>query len=307
MSIPTTTTLATRRVVVGFDSSPRALLALDEAVGVARSMGVPLLVVVAVEPLAYAPELTAELEAMAQERAAEGERIARERLDERLVQRHVATGPARDVLLGLARPDDLLVVGSRGHGPVGRLLLGSTSTSVAAQAPCPVLVVPAAGRPDGQVVVGLDGSTASLRVLRAAREAAERLGTSLSVVGAVPPLPSAVADAPAVHAMELGRVREARQQLAALVHSAHLEALPSLNVRVMADEASDMLVREGLTARLLVVGTRGHGMLRSLLLGSVSRAVLHHARCPVLVVRPVPAGRLEIGPADLVVGPLAMR
>jgi nucleotide-binding universal stress UspA family protein len=238
-----------RRVVVAFDGSPQAVLALDEGVQTARSLRVPLLLVTAVEPMEYSEQARTELEALGRDRLDEGERLARRGTDARwsevMIERYLGTGSARDVILGLARPDDLLVVGSRGHSPAGRLLLGSTSTAVASHAPCPVLVVPAPGRPDGPVVVGLDSSAASLRVLGAARDAAARLGTTLSVVGAVPPLPTPVAEAPAVRVHEVVRLREAREELASLVGSAALEALPSLEVRVEAEEAADLLVRHG--------------------------------------------------------------
>lgn len=290
----------TRRVVVGYDGSPPSVAALGEAVRHARALSVPLLLVCAVEPLAYAPGFVEELDAVALERAREGEALARGDLDERLIASHTATGPARDVLLGVAREDDLLVVGARGHGLAGRLLLGSTSTAVASHAPCQVLVVPAAGAVDGPVVVGVDGSTASARVLRTARDMAARLGAPLTVVAAVPPLPSAVADTSMVHQAEASRAQEARTHLAALMTSADVESLPSVDVRVEPDDATDVLTRLGRGARMVVVGTRGHGRLRTLLLGSVSRAVLHHAHCPVLVVRPVKAGRLDLTADDLV-------
>lgn len=289
-----------RRVVVGHDGSPESSVALREAVAHARSLDVPLLVVNAIEPMAYAPGFVDDLVPAARACAEEAMRVARQSMPEQLLDRHVGTGSARDVLLGLARADDLLVLGSRGHGPAGRLLLGSTSTSVASHAPCPVLVVPGAGTPDGPVVVGLDGSTASARVLRAARDQAARLGAPLTVVGAVPPLPSLAADTRALHEYESGRAQQARAQLAGLLEGADLDALPSVDVRIEADDAADVLARHAQGARLLVVGTRGHGMLRTLLLGSVSRAVLHHARCPVLVVRPVAVGRLDLTVGDLV-------
>lgn len=292
--------ITTRRVVVGHDGSPESFVALDEAVAHARSLAVPLLIVNAIEPLAYAPGFVDDLEPTARVCVEEAMRVARQSMAEELVDRHIGTGSARDVVLGVARADDLLVLGSRGHGPAGRLLLGSTSTSVASHAPCPVLVVPGPGTPDGPVVVGVDGSTASTRVLRAARDEAARLGAPLTVVGAVPPLPSPVSDTRAVHEYESGRAKQARAQLAGLMAEADLESLPAVDVRIEADDATDVLSRHAMGARMLVVGTRGHGMLRTLLLGSVSRAVLHHARCPVLVVRPVPAGRLDLEVDDLV-------
>lgn len=293
----------TRRVVVAYDGSEPATHALEEAVRHAAATDVPLMVVTAVEPLAFAPDLVEEVAETARLRADEAERTARQTLPEQRVLRHVGSGSAADVLLQLARPDDLLVVGSRGHGPGGRLLLGSTSTSVAAHAPCPVLVVPGPGTGDGPVVVGLDGSPAAARVLAAARGEAARLGVGLTVVGAVPPLPSTVADTPRVADAERARAYEARARLAALVDAADVDRLPSVDVRVESDTAAEVLVRHARGARMLVVGTRGHGTLRSLLLGSVSRAVLHHAPCPVLVVRPVPAGVLDLDADDLVPEP----
>ncbi|MGJ7441749.1 universal stress protein [Aquipuribacter sp. MA13-6] len=297
----------TRRVVVAYDGSEPSTHALDEAVQHAAAAGVPLLVVTVAEPMAFAPDLVDELGETARLRADDAESTARRSMPEEAVQRHVASGSAADVLLQVARPDDLLVVGSRGHGPGGRLLLGSTSTAVAAHAPCPVLVVPGPGTPDGPVVVGLDGSPAAARVLAAARGEAARLGCGLTVVGAVPPLPSAVADTPRVGEAEQARAHEARARLAALVASADVDRLPSVDVRVEADTAAEVLTRHARGARMLVVGTRGHGALRRLLLGSVSRAVLHHAPCPVLVVRPVPAGGLDLDTDDLVTEHVTVR
>jgi nucleotide-binding universal stress UspA family protein len=296
----TTALLETRRVVVGYDGSPEAGTALAEAIQHAQSLELPLEVVSAIEPLAFAPELVDELDEIGRDRAEEGMRVARETMDERDVSSHVGTGTAADVLLHVARPDDLIVIGSRGHGPAGRLLLGSTSTAVAGHAPCPVLVVPGIGPSEGPVVVGVDASPASARVLAAARAEAARLGATLLVVGAVPPVPSAFADSRRVHEQEATRATEARAAIARLLDDADVDSLKSVELRVEAAGAAEVLVRHSRIARMLVIGTRGHGALRRMFLGSVSRAVLHHAACPVLVVRPVPAGRLELTEEDLV-------
>jgi nucleotide-binding universal stress UspA family protein len=61
---------------------------------------------------------------------------------------------------------------------------------------------------------------------------------------------------------------------------------PDVSVVVAEGAAGDVLVQHGRTADLLVVGYRGHGAFRGLLLGSVALHCAMHAPCPVLVVRP---------------------
>jgi len=66
------------------------------------------------------------------------------------------------------------------------------------------------------------------------------------------------------------------------------EKYPDVEVRrrVVRDRPAAELVDLSRTARLVVVGSRGRGGVRGLLLGSVGHALIHHAHCPVLVARP---------------------
>lgn len=130
------------RVLVGMDHSPAARTALAAAARQAQRRGATLVPVYVHEPIevrsggAHAPQLSLlesserhQLEAAAQDAGAAD------------VQAEVLVGNAVEQILAIARPQDLVVVGSRGRGGFAGLLLGSTSTQLAQHAPCPVLVV----------------------------------------------------------------------------------------------------------------------------------------------------------------------
>jgi nucleotide-binding universal stress UspA family protein len=138
-------------VVVGVDGSSGSARALRFALDEARMRGVTLHVVSAwaVPALAYSggtgvAGLPAALEAGAGE-AIEHVLGPLEQGQEVAIERHVVEGPAAPVLLDAGVGADLLVVGSRGLGGVGRLLLGSVGREIVHAAPCPVAIVPAAG------------------------------------------------------------------------------------------------------------------------------------------------------------------
>ena len=197
---------------------------------------------------------------------------------------------AEEALLRRAEGAELVVLGSAARSRLASLLTGDPATGTVRHAPCPVVVVhpERAGAPDGPVVVGVDGSALSERAVEHA------------VAEAV------AADAPllAVHAWLLpqvggpelaayGAVDETEHRRAHDVHAALLaESLagwadkhPDLRVeqRVLEDHTGHALVAASRGARLVVVGSRGRGGFRGLLLGSVSSAVVHHADCPVMV------------------------
>jgi nucleotide-binding universal stress UspA family protein len=140
-----------------------------------------------------------------------------------------------------------------------------------------------------RIVVGIDGSLPSCDALRWAADEANLRGVTLEVVHAwtVPPLDlyasSTVSPELCEHAAQ--RVLDA-----AVVRVGRTPEDPPVEKRLVMGTASDVLVDASRDADLLVVGSHGRGGLAGLLLGSVSQQVLHHARCPVVVVPARAAG-----------------
>lgn len=177
---------------------------------------------------------------------------------------------------------DLLVLGARGRGGFQDLLLGSVSQRVVEAATRPVAVVraPAPVR-GGQVVVGIDGSASSVDALRwAAREAKAREAElhvvhawRLQVMSASPWVAAAPDDIEALSRQVLDRAL-ADPALDGVRASGHLDH----------GGPGRALVERSDGATLVVVGSRGQGRVSSLLLGSVTRQLLHHAACPVVVI-----------------------
>ncbi|SNT60884.1 Nucleotide-binding universal stress protein, UspA family [Asanoa hainanensis] len=197
-------------------------------------------------------------------------------------------GSAVPVLLEAAADASMIVVGNRGRGGFGSLLLGSVGQRLATHAPVPVVVV--RGRPDigaGAVVVGVDGSPAALDALAAAfRMAASRSARLIAVRAYVPPTPPwGVNVEPVVYDVaerDAELHAELDEQLAPW-----REKFPDVATETLVAHGSPAGVLVGLshTARLVVVGTRGHGSVAGALTGSVGLQLVHHADCPVLIVR----------------------
>lgn len=272
------------RVVVAFDGSLSAQAALEQGIAEAARRGSALQLVTAVDVDPGMPAAVAMLSHTAESVVGDGARLAATALGADRVGSTVEVGPPAAVVLAACRPGDLVVLGSHGHRPVARMLLGSTSTTVATHATCPVLVVKGP-RPTGQghVLVGVDGSEASVAAVRTAADEAVQLGTKLRAVTAVPP----VSDA-------LGFVTGPEHPVLQAAEAALSESLAGLREEHLGLEVEQLVVQthpvQGLInhakgARLVVVGSRGRGGLRAMLLGSVSRELLQRATCPVMVVR----------------------
>lgn len=199
--------------------------------------------------------------------------------------------PAR-ALLGAAQDAALLVVGARGLGGFRGLLLGSVSQKCLHEATCPVAVIradeaaaPPAGPP--RVLVGIDGSDGSRRALQWAADEAAARGAVLEVVhGWQPPF---IGGFPMTGSVVDFSVYEdaAHEVMATTLDEVDLSALARPVERtVVCSGPSSALLTAARQASLVVVGARGLGGVKRMLLGSVSHQVTLHATCPVVVVPP---------------------
>ncbi|WSG18705.1 universal stress protein [Nonomuraea sp. NBC_01738] len=201
------------------------------------------------------------------------------------VESALLPGDPRPALIEAARGAELLVVGNHGLGGFRGLLLGSTAYGVAGHAACDVVIVRGQpGKPRAEVVVGLDGSAAGNAVLgfafteaslRGARLRAVHAWTPFDLGGGFEPVPDDFDD-------QKGEARLLSEALAGWQ-----ERFPEVDVVEEAEKghAVDVLRAACEGADLLVVGSHGHGELAGMVLGSVSQAMIHHATCPVAVVR----------------------
>lgn len=140
------------------------------------------------------------------------------------------------------------------------------------------------------IVVGVDGSDGGVTALEfAAAEAALR-GAPLRIVSAweVPPAAGFRGDfGPPIDVATWDALRVATQKIADDALAAAKTSQPAVDGEALAVQGhpADVLLAQGADAELIVVGRRGLGGFKSLLLGSVSQQVVQHATCPVVVVR----------------------
>ncbi|HEY8452355.1 MAG: universal stress protein [Micromonosporaceae bacterium] len=225
--------------------------------------------------------------------AADAERLLAESLDharragpDLTVTGEIVTGAAAPVLLDEADRAWLLVLGSRGLGGFVGLLVGSVTVQVASHVRRPLLVARGRRRDDGPVVVGVDGPASAAAVEFAFAEAEARGAELVAVHAWYGDLPEEVEEKlPLIY--DAADVTEAlRARLSEWVAEARGRH-PGVRAReeVRNGRPAKTLVEASREAQLVVVGARGRGGFAGLLLGSVSQALLHHAECPVAVVR----------------------
>ncbi|MEY8017618.1 universal stress protein [Mycobacterium servetii] len=204
------------------------------------------------------------------------------------VSSELRCSPPVPTLVDMSEDAELLVVGSHGRGTVARALLGSVSSNVVRSAHCPVAVVrdedPLMPHPaQAPVLVGVDGSPASELAVTIAFDEASRRGVDLQALHAWSDVQ--VYELPG---MDWATVKEEAELSLAERLAGWQECYPDVTVHrlVECDRPARQLIEKAEGAQLVVVGSHGRGGLTGMLLGSVSNAVLHSVRMPVIVARP---------------------
>ena len=265
-------------VLVGYDGSDDTLPALrwaaQEAVGSQR----PLRVVLAwgLPTMGFSPvSASADLDRRKAEAAlANAVYLLQSEVAGLSIDSEVVQDKPAQALVDRSADAALVVVGYRGKGRVGRFVLGSVASAVVTHAASPVVVV--RGDESGQIrrvgpiVVGVDGSPGSEDAVRWAMAAAPLHGYQVV----------------AVHAGEQGGRPGGLATLSPEL-AAGRTRYPAVQVREVIEpgSAAQLIVAEARDAALVIVGSRGHGGLAGMLLGSVSRAVIDQVECSVIVMR----------------------
>ena len=293
-----------RPVIAALDPHRDDAGAARLALLLARLTGAPLLLA-----SAYMADSSTDRLAPEYVEAARAEALASvERLRVRLLDRPVAisstviadeSSPAR-AIHGLAERRDasIIVVGSSARGHVGRMLPGAVTDRLLHGAPCPVAVAPAGFSGDRLQLIGVafverpDGRAALAHGCDLARAA----GAPVRILTVREP--SEWRYGP-LEPSQLAAVERARDEETERAMNAGLAAVPesqSAGGEVLSGPPHRALAAASADLDLLVCGSRGHGPVKTLLLGGVSHALVRQAACPVLVV---PRGVLLALPQEL--------
>ncbi|WP_433259834.1 universal stress protein [Actinosynnema sp. CS-041913] len=284
-------------IVVGVDGSESALTAVKWAAEEAARHRVPLKLVHAYllpsrgypEVVLTGHEVRQALEEQGRQQLADAEAVARATAPEVDVSVALEHSGAAGAMVWESKRARLIVLGSRGLGGFTGLLVGSVAVAVVAHGDCPVVVVRGSVTADGPVVVGVDGSPAGDRAVAFAFEAASMRRAPLTAVLAGNDF---VMDGLYGDRLPVDWAQVEQQEHVELAErlAGWQEQYPDVRVEraVVRDRPARALLKSAadLGARLLVVGSRGRGGFKGMLLGSTSQTLVYHAPCPLAVVRP---------------------
>jgi nucleotide-binding universal stress UspA family protein len=300
------------KILLATDGSPEAERAARMAVTLSNGLGSELHVLrVGGVPSAYYGYSEAEMFGRQyQILRARAEEYVRERLDEEaekvramggeVAGSHAGAGSADAEILRFAEElgAGLVILGSRGFGPLRRAVMGSVSSSVVRHAHGSVLVVrgdgPEGNHLPGRILLAFDGSKEADAATRAAVEISNATSSELHVVYSLNTelwrsYPGQII--PNTREEDLEDLEESKRKAGAWIdrqaERIRAEGAKVEEVHLAFGKPDEAIVKLGeeLEAGLIVTGSRGLGGVRRALMGSVSDSVVQHAHCPVLVVR----------------------
>ena len=280
-----------RKIVVGYDGSDQAKDALALGRQLAAATGSELVLSAVslfhpmmrggVEPIALTDEheLAQQADAVAQELG--------------VTSRSVGSTSVPRGLHELAEEidADLVVVGSSRHGKPGETLLGNVAVNLMHGSPSAVAVAPNGYRDTAadtvsRVIVGYDGSPESKLALGSACDLARATGAELRLVAAAEPPPVVYGKGGGTSGGWAALEEEIEDELRGVldVAAASLPDDITATTKIVGEEPADALAHEaGARGSLIVVGSRGYGPVRRVLLGSVSRALARMAPTPIVI------------------------
>jgi nucleotide-binding universal stress UspA family protein len=283
-------------IVVGVDESASSTMAVRWAAREAIMRNVPLILVHVSSPLAVSPpvpipaglhrthgenarKIVADAIKAAEDSVSDGNRPE--------IDTHLLVAAPVPALIELSKEAHMMVVGCRGHDAAQRTLLGSVSAGLIHHAHCPVAVIHdeapiLLGPSQLPVLVGIDGSPTSQLATAIAFDEASFRGVDLVALHAW-----SDTDISGVLSKEWSTLQSRAAEILAERLAGWQERYPDVTVhrRLVLDRPACHLLDESESAQLVVVGSHGRGGFAGMLLGSVSTAVAHAARIPVIVAR----------------------
>lgn len=236
---------------------------------------------------------SADAQSVADDVTRESHAVVSDRLDDLGVETlALPAGSEPKRLFELIEEEDpiVAVVGSSRHGPFGRVLMGSVTEALLTGGTVPIVVAPRgyanqAERRLHEIGVAYDGSQESRSALRAAASLAERLDGSLTIITvAEPPHYGYGSTITVLSGMEYMPAEQGEKDRVLEEAVAELPDGLETHPRRLTGDPADELAKAAANLDLLVVGSRGYGMVKRVLLGGVSARLMRTAPCPVVVL-----------------------